>query len=135
MSMNSGFALWRGGSSERIVATAFVTAWFISRLVYNYGDWVDPQWSVLVVDGVLLLILVVLGMYRRPPWLLFAAAFQLIAVAIHGAVMADHRLRALTYVNALAIWSYLTQAALFVGVLAHIHEDRSRATGPAGFQA
>jgi hypothetical protein len=120
MSLNCGFALWRGGIPERATAGAFLAAWLISRLVYDYGDWVDPQWGVLAVDAALLGVLVWLALATDRTWLLFAAAFQLIAVIIHIAIMADHRLRALTYVRGLVIWSYLTQAALSVGVIGHL---------------
>lgn len=117
IALNSGFAFVRGGWSERVVATAFISAWLISRFVYDYNDWIDPQWAVLAVDGGLLVALVVVALVANRTWLLFAAAFQLVAVVVHVAIMADPTVRALPYVRGLVIWSYLTQAALLVGTL------------------
>jgi hypothetical protein len=129
IALNSGFAFLRGGWSERVVAAAYISAWLISRLVYDYNDWVDPQWAVLAVDGGLLVALVVVALVANRTWLLFAAAFQLVAVIIHVAIMADPSVRALPYVRGLVIWSYLTQAALLVGTLSH--QGYRRAQGAA----
>jgi hypothetical protein len=125
--LTSGFAFLRGGWPERVVAAIYLAAWFVSRLVYDYKDWVDPQWSVLAVDGGLLLALVIMSLLANRTWLLFAAAFQLVAVVVHVAIMADPSIRALPYVRGLVIWSYLTQAALLVGVLDHLRHRRAQA--------
>lgn len=132
--LNSGFAFMRGGRPERVVAALYLAAWLISRMVYNYKDWVDPQWSVLAVDGGLMAALILASMLANRTWLLFAAAFQLVAVMVHVAIMADPTVRALPYVRGLVIWSYLTQAALLVGVLNHLRHKRIQdavATAPA----
>lgn len=109
------FALWRGGRPEKITAICCLAAWLISRLVFDYRDWVDPQWAVLAVDGGFLLVLIWLAMTTDRVWVLFAAAFQLLGVIIHIALMADEAVTALAYVRGLVIWSYLVMAALAVG--------------------
>lgn len=124
MMLNSAFALWRGGRPERGMALAYLAAWLLSRTFYNYRDWVDPQWGVLVIDGGLLAASVVFVLLFNRTWLLFAAAFQLLAVVIHVAIMADPSVRAHAYVQGLVIWSYLTQITLLVGVLQHIQARR-----------
>ncbi len=128
MAANSAFALWRGGAPERWMSAAYVAAWLVSRAVYNYRDWLDPQWAVLGVDLVLLAASVVLALAYNRIWLLFATAFQLLAVVIHVAIMADASVRALPYVRGLVIWSYLTQLTLFVGVLQHLQARRLQPT-------
>lgn len=110
------------------MSAAYVAAWLVSRAVYNYRDWFDPQWSVLAVDLVLLGVSIALALAYNRTWLLFATAFQLLAVVIHVAIMADASVRALPYVRGLVIWSYLTQLALLVGVLQHLQANRSQPT-------
>lgn len=125
--LNSGFAFARGGWAERLVAAIYLVAWLVSRVVYNYKDWVDPQWSVLAVDSGLLVALVIMSLLANRTWLIFAAAFQLVAVVVHIAIMADPSIRALPYVRGLVIWSYLTQVALLVGVVDHLRHRRAQA--------
>ena len=110
-----GFALWRGGWPERLVAMASLAAWLATRLAYNYGDWIDPQWGILAVDVAFLGVLIYLALTTDRSWLLFAAAFQLLGVAIHVAITIDHAIRAVAYIQALIIWSYLVLLALAIG--------------------
>lgn len=111
----SALALWRGGWPERLVATLWAAGWFISRGVYNYDNWIDPQWSVLMVDLVLLAVFLVLAMKTDRNWLLFAAAFQLLNVITHVAMIIDDSVRARAYVYGLIIWSYMVLFAIAAG--------------------
>lgn len=120
-----GLALWRGGWPERIVALLWAVGWLISRSVYNYDNWVDPQWSVLAVDAALLIAFVALAAITDRSWLLFAAAFQLLNVITHFAIIVDHSVRARAYVYGLIIWSYLVLLALAVGAWIE-HRNRLR---------
>jgi hypothetical protein len=110
-----GFALWRGGRPERIVAFAFLLASFAQPLVLNTRNWLDPQWGVLVVDSVLLALLIALALLTDRTWLLFCTAFQLLSVTIHIAILVDRSVAPLPYRRALVIWSYLTLFALAWG--------------------
>lgn len=110
-----GAAIWRGGRPERAIAIIWTLGWLISREVYDYRNWIDPQWSVLVVDAVLLAVFVGFACRTDRNWLLFAAAFQLLNVVTHAAIIADDGVRARAYVYGLIIWSYLVLAALAVG--------------------
>lgn len=130
----SAFALWRGGGVERLVAVANLAAWIATMAVQDrlaWIDpltWVDPQWGVLAVDGVFALVLLYLAMTRSQSWLLFAAAFQILGVATHLAMLADDGFRAKAYLAGLIIWSYLVLAALAVGVWSHWRPTRPRLT-------
>jgi hypothetical protein len=119
MGLVCGYALWRGGRPERLTALASLGAWLLSRLVFNYRDWVDPQWAVLAVDVAFLIALTTLAVTTDRTWALFAAAFQLLGVIIHLAITLDHGIRALAYVRGLVIWSYLVLIALGVGTWLH----------------
>lgn len=115
LALTCGFAFWRGELPERLGALACVVGWLISVVVYNYRNWVDPQWAVLVVDLALLTVLVWLTLTVDRVWLLFASAFQLLGVVIHIALMVDRNVSGLPYVRGLVIWSYLVLSALAVG--------------------
>jgi len=114
MLLVSGFALWRGGRPERWVAVANVLAWILTPLAYR-NDLIDPQWGVFLVDVAFLVLLAVLAMTTDRNWLLFAAAFQLLAVMTHIAIAVDRGVRTLAYFRGLVIWSYLVLGALAVG--------------------
>ena len=109
------FALWKGGRIERIVAVAFMTAWLLTLLVEDRWHWGDTQWNVLAVDILLTLFLAWLAMTTGLNWLLFAAAFQLLGVVTHLAVIVDPGFVAKTYLAGLIIWSYLAIGSLAVG--------------------
>lgn len=126
----SAFALVRGGPLERLVAVANLCAWIATMAVQDRlswidpSDWVDPQWGVLVVDVAFALLLIGLAVTRDRNWLLFAAAFQLLGVVTHLAMIVDDGFRARTYLTGLIIWSYLVLAALGVGTWLHELERR-----------
>jgi hypothetical protein len=110
-----GGALWRGGRDERMTAIALILATAASPL-FQHRNWVDPQYGVLVVDLMLLAFLFGLALRSDRYWPLPAAAFQLLGVITHVAIVVDHGVRAWAYLTGLVIWSYLVFAALAVGV-------------------
>ena len=111
----SAFALWRGGRTERAVAVANIVAWIATIVVQNRHNWLDPQWGVFAVDVVFLLLLLWFVVRSSRLWILPAAAFQLLAVVTHAAILADGGVRAWAYVTALILWSYLVLITLAVG--------------------
>ena len=111
----SAFALWRGGRTERAVAVANIVAWIATIVVQTRHDWLAPQWGVLAVDVLFLLLLLWFVVRSSRLWILPAAAFQLLAVVTHAAILADGGVRAWAYVTALILWSYLVLITLAVG--------------------
>ena len=109
------FALWKGERIERTVAIAFMAAWLLTLIVDDRWRWGDPQWNVIAVDVALLVVLAGLAMTTGLNWLLFAAAFQLLGVATHLAIIVEPRFVAKTYLTGLILWSYLVIASLAVG--------------------
>lgn len=133
----SAFALWRGGAIERLVAVANVAAWITTMGVQdrlnwvNPLNWVDPQWGVLTVDVVFASLLLALAVLKDRNWLLFAAAFQVLGIVTHVAMIVDDGFRARTYLTGLIIWSYLVLASLGVGTWLYWSERRrSQRLGP-----
>ncbi len=110
-----GFALWKGGRPERIVALASVVASIATALLQNRRDWISPQWGDLAVDCTFLAVLLWLALRSNRHWPMWAAAFQLLGVVIYVARLADVRVGALAPFLAGEIWSYLVLASLAVG--------------------
>lgn len=125
----SVYALWRGGRVERLVACANIIAWAITIAVQNRHDWLHPQWGVLVVDITFLGLLLVLVVRTAKGWVMPAAAFQLLAVVTHMAIMADKGVRAWAYLTALILWSYLVLISLAAGTYLQ-SRARLRPNGP-----
>jgi hypothetical protein len=132
MSIACGLAFWRGGREERIAAVACLAAWFVSPLVQDKQNWLDPQWGMMGVDTGLFLALTILAVTTTRIWPLFAAAFQLVAVVVHFGMIADSELRALAYLRGLVIFSYLVLVALAVGALTTPKRDRRPARADEG---
>lgn len=132
----SAFALWRGSAIERLVAIANMLAWITTMVVQdrlswiNPLSWVNPQWGVLIVDLAFAALLLTLAARKDRTWLLFAAAFQVLGVVTHVAMIVDDGFRAQTYLAGLIIWSYLVLASLGVGTWLNWSERRRRAQAP-----
>ena len=123
----SGAALWRGGRAERVIALANLGAWGASLLLENRTNWLDPQWGVLLVDIAFLAVLLAFALRNAATWLLFAAAFQLLSVVTHVAIMVDGGVRARAYFQGLAIWSYLVLFSLGFGAWARWRQPQADA--------
>ena len=126
----SAFAWWRGGWPERTVAVANVVASLASGLAENRHDFIDPQWGVMTIDVLFLAMLVWLVVRSDRRWPMFAAAFQLLAVVTHGAMMADPSVGGWAYITGYIIWGYLVLTSLGVGAW-FVARDRLRGGAPA----
>ncbi len=115
----SAYAWWRGGWVERVVAVTNIMAWIATSAFQDRTNWVDPQWAVFAVDVVFLGVLLVLVVKSTRTWIMPAAAFQLLLVVTHAAIIADPGVRARAYITALILWSYLVLITFAVG--AHLH--------------
>ncbi|MFC3080214.1 hypothetical protein ACFODL_19105 [Phenylobacterium terrae] len=107
-------ALWRGGRDERIVAAALLANTLASKLAVS-SDWVEPEYLVLVADMALLTVLVTLALRTTRWWVLWCAAFELLIVITHVAIVVDPTVRARSYVTGMIIWSYMVLLPLGFG--------------------
>lgn len=110
-----GFALWRGGRPEKLVAVAYLMAWLFTPISHAAHHWVGPQWGVLVIDGLLLAWLITVALRSDRLWPLFAAGFHLVGVVTHLAMAVDPSVAPLPYYRGLVIWSYLSLVPLALG--------------------
>jgi hypothetical protein len=84
-------AAWRGGRDERTAALGLLVGSLLSKVLYaHHGE--QTEWGVLAVDTALLGVLTWVALSSSRYWPLFAASFQLLAVVIHVARIADRSL-------------------------------------------
>jgi len=127
-----GFALWRGGKPEKLLAIGLILGSLATAVVENRQDWLYPQWGILLVDFGYLALAVWIGMRSDRVWPLFTAGFQLVAVITHGAMMADRGVGGWAYITAGVIWSYMILLSIVVGTW--LQWLRPRRLVPSHFQ-
>lgn len=111
-----GVAMWRGGSDERVAASAIAAAAILSPLV-RVHDYSGPELGLILVDGSLFLLFAFIAMRSRAFWPMWTAGFQLCALAGHLAAAKSSAVVPAAYVETLVIWSYAVMLGLFVGTL------------------
>lgn len=131
------YALWRGGTPERIVAVIFLCAGPATYLVMR-AKWdtafLDVEMRMLLIDTVMLIGLVWLASTANRYWPIWVASLQLILVAVHGVKAFDPTLVAWTYAVATGKLAYPQLALLALGTWRHRRRrietgaDRSWAT-------
>lgn len=116
-----GYALWKGGRPERVVALATLTATLATPLVFRHARLENPQWSVAAVDLVLLAVMGAVALKGRRPWLVLGTAIHALGAASHVALVLDPGIKGLAYLSSIVVWSYLTHACLLASA---VHEHR-----------
>lgn len=109
------FAFLKGGETERLTAGAYVLGWFASLLVQNDVGLYGVQWGVFVVDAVMLGVLIALVWRSRRGWVVWASAFQLLAVMSHVLAMVDGRPPIRAVLTVMNVAGYGVLIALAVG--------------------
>jgi hypothetical protein len=118
------FALWRGGTPERLAAATI----FIANLAAIFGQdrvhFSDPQFRFLILDLTTLLTLLAIT-YRFPrTWLLLSVAAQILAIAMRAvAVSVQSIVHARAWLTMEILLGYVVLACLAVGTAVH---SRSR---------
>ena len=125
----AAYALWRGSRIEAFVGLASIVATILSAVIHPGATGHQTRWDVLAVDVGFFLVLLVLVLNSTRVWLLFAAAFQLLQIVIHLAIMADRGVRSLAYANALGVFSYGVLLSITVGAWLN-HRERQRQGRP-----
>lgn len=107
-------AAWRGRDVERLAAASYLAAWALTLVTFRAGTG-GTQWSVMIVDVGLLVILTAIALRSARYWPLFSASFQLLAVVTHVARALDSEVSGWAYQTAGIIWGYLVIAAIGYG--------------------
>jgi hypothetical protein len=108
------FALLKGDALERIGATAYLLGWIATLMVQQDARLHGPQWGMMAIDVVMLLVFISLAWKSRRAWPVWACAFQALIVMSHVLTLVDPRppIRAFYTVMNLASYGILTALAL-----------------------
>lgn len=120
------FAVSSGGRPQRSAALTAAAAWLGSAALQNRANLFDPQYAIFALDVVAMVAFAWLAVRWRRGWLIWVAAFQLLTMTTHIAVMLDQRIDVRGYLTAYLIWSYLLLAALTWGGVEGWRDRRRR---------
>jgi hypothetical protein len=117
----SGYACWRGGAPERLVAVMLLVAMLATAEVphVHATSYHTVYWAVLRVDLSLFLAVTVIALLADRFWPMWIAALQLVAVMAHGVKGYDHAVLAIAYWLVVGKIAYLMLAVLIVGTARH----------------
>ena len=112
-----GYALWRGRSDERIVASAclmatFATRFAVSPLQIRYSS---VESGLMLIDFMMLLVFIWIALTSQRFWPLWVAGLQLTNSISHLMKLADIDLIPRAYGAAAALWSYPILLILAIG--------------------
>lgn len=117
-----GYALWRGGTPERVAAGLQLGA-FAVGLTVHFGLEKSRYGSVLpwtmAIDAALLAALLVLAHRSTRMWPLWLAGWQGCAMVAHIAKLIDPGMLPLGYAIQTTIWGYPMLIALAIGTARH----------------
>ncbi len=119
------FAALRGGADERLAATAIAIAAVTSPLVPSHG-FAGPELGIVLVDAGVFVVLAGIAMRSRAFWPMWAAGFQLCALAGHLAASQSPTMLPAAYADTLAIWSYAVIVTLALGTIVEGQERHGR---------
>lgn len=111
-----GGAFWKGEREEQVAAGGLLLSLLVTVVLRDPG-WLGPQWGAFIADACLLILLAGIALRSRRYWPLFAAAFQLLCVAVHVARLVDPGVRAWAYATGEVIFSQWVFFAVGIGVI------------------
>ena len=113
------FAWFRGGVTERRVATALMIAVLATIAGPLVGSkFQGPNWGVIVVDVVLLVVLVVIARHSTRFWPIWAAASQLGGCLAHLPAIMNPAIPKHLYGATQPFWIWPLMASLLIGTIA-----------------
>ena len=112
-----GYALWRGRKYERVAATVFITATFLSLVMHSpaQGRYHGVEMSDLIVDTGVLVAVIAIALVSDRFWPLWVAGLQLVDSMSHLLKAIDAELPPTVYGAAERFWSYPILIILFIG--------------------
>jgi len=126
-----GYAWWRGGQPERVVALLLMAAGLGTLLMPTVPRGFDQlHWRILAIDVALLAALGVVALRAARFWPLWLAAMHLIAIAVHFAKAYHPFLLPWIYAVAVGQLAYAMLALLLVGTIRHQHRRHAAGADP-----
>jgi len=121
------FAWFRGGATERRVATAFAIAAIASISAGLFGNhWHGPNWGVIIVDVIFLIVLVVIARQSTRFWPLWAAASQLAGCLAHFPAIVNPTFPKQLYLGTQPYWALPLLGSLMIGAISTHRQRRLR---------
>ena len=120
------YAGWVGGWPERCGAVIVIAGSLLSVVAVKsfYPVWRTPEIGVFIVDMLVLAAFGNLALYSDRYWPLWATSFQLVAVLIHMATLAQTVIVPAAYSHAQEFWAYPVIGAMVVGTRNHQRATR-----------
>jgi hypothetical protein len=117
-----GYAIFRGARSEYLGAAILIIGSLSSLAIGKiWGTyWIRTETEVFVIDIFALFALIYLTIKSDRFWPIWATAFQLLAVTIHGAVMMAPQITPWAFATGAVFWAYPMLLALAIGSLEHV---------------
>lgn len=114
--LTCGYALYRGGFSERTVAVVCLLATLLSISIHpSTGRYASVNVSELVIDSLVLAAFVTVALRSDRFWPLWIAGLQLTSSFAHLFKAIDPELIPHAYAAAVRFWSYPMLLILFIG--------------------
>lgn len=121
-----GYALWRGGAPERIVAVLLLLAWLASMAAepWDANRFRGIMVATLAIDTILLLSLLAVALRANRFWVMAATSLQALIVLAHFVKMAQPELIRIVYMLMLTSWPALQLLLLAAGTSLHLRRIR-----------
>ena len=110
-------AVWKGDRPARLAGAAAAVTWLASAGAQDWPRADGPEYGIFAVDVAYLAFSLWLGGSSGRLWALFIAAFQLLIVLTHVAVIIDLRIGQFGFFSAYFVWSYLIIVAIAIGTI------------------
>jgi hypothetical protein len=118
------FAWFRGGVTERRVATALMIAVLATIAAPLVGSkFQGPNWGVIVVDIALMIVLIVIARRSKKFWPIWAAASQLGGCLAHLPVIMNPEIPKHLYGATQPFWIWPLMTSLLIGTI-YAHRQR-----------
>lgn len=120
------YAGWVGGWPERCGAAIIIAGSLLSVIAATsfYPGWRTPEAGIFIVDLLVLAAFANLALYSDRYWPLWATSFQLVAVLIHLATLAQTAIGPAAYSHAQEFWAYPVIGAVVLGTRNHQRATR-----------
>lgn len=125
-----GFALWKGGRSERLVAGALLLENTLSLFVQDMRHLETPRYVSLSMDFSVLLVILFVAFTTDLRWALLASALQILSTLTFVARIIDPSIRSWAYVTVDIAISFALMGSVDYGAAVHMRRSkppRSRA--------
>lgn len=123
--LTAGFALFKGGRPERLVALLFLlgTACSMAFRVPYETRFGMINLEVWIVDLAMLISLTAIALYAERFWTIWMSSFQLVQVISHLPELLIPKLLPSVHILIISLWAYPMFALLLIGTWRHVKRE------------